>query len=249
VAEETAQEVAGGLAFSYSNVSHRPPARFLTALSHVHAGVRDVQEQVRPYAAWWRERNLRALDAGHPLWVAIGDSLTQGIGASAPHRGWVGQLSERLSAGGWEHGVVNLGVNGARVEDAMERQLPVLGALTAAGRTVGLVTVVIGSNDVVLPRYRRHLVARFAQLLDRLPPGTVVSNLPNSRPEARVADHLLRDRELAGRVVRADTRGQAPGSKRGLLSRDAFHPNDVGYAVIADAFEHALTRRGPLSSD
>src|SRR5213076_2418022 len=30
--------------FTYANVSHRPPARFLTALSHVHRGVRDVQE-------------------------------------------------------------------------------------------------------------------------------------------------------------------------------------------------------------
>ena len=233
-----------GYEFSYSNVSHRPPARFLTALSYVHRGVRDVQDQVRPYAGWWRESNLRALSSGLPLWVAIGDSMTQGIGATAPDRGWVGQLSMRLAARGWEHGIVNLGVNGARVEDALTRQLPVLDSLHAAGQQVALVTVVIGSNDIVLRRHRQHLLDRFGRLLEHLPSGTVVSNLPNGRREARATDRLLREREASGHVVRADTRGLAPASRRGMLASDAFHPNDRGYAVIADAFDRALSRAG-----
>jgi lysophospholipase L1-like esterase len=235
---------AVALEFTYSNVSHRPPARFLTALAHIHHGVRDIQEQVGPYAVWWRDSNLRALTSGLPLWVAMGDSLTQGIGATRPDRGWVGQLSGRLTGRGWDHAVVNLSVNGARVEDAIQRQLPVLRALHSSGHDVALVTVIIGSNDVVVPRYRRHLVSRFAQLLDRLPPGSVVSNLPNGRLEARTADHLLRDRARAGRVVRADSRGEAPPTMRGLLASDGFHPNDRGYAVIADAFDAAVARAG-----
>ena len=38
-----------------------------------------------------------ALAADGPLWVAVGDSMSQGIGASAPDRGWVGQLAEHLA--------------------------------------------------------------------------------------------------------------------------------------------------------
>jgi hypothetical protein len=103
--------------FDYSNRSERPRGPVLSALSTAFPGVRSVQEQVLPYAVWWESHNRVAVGGDGPLWVALGDSMTQGIGASAPDRGWVGQLSERLAVRGWDHRVVNLGVNGARGED------------------------------------------------------------------------------------------------------------------------------------
>jgi hypothetical protein len=42
---------------------------------------------------YWEESNERARSAEGPLWVALGDSTAQGIGASTPDRGYVGQLS------------------------------------------------------------------------------------------------------------------------------------------------------------
>ena len=63
-------------------------------------GGRGGREQTQPYAAAWRHANEAALAADGPLWVAIGDSMTQGIGASAPERGWVGQLAELRERGG-----------------------------------------------------------------------------------------------------------------------------------------------------
>src|SRR6476469_1871327 len=165
--------------FDYSNLSERPRGPVLAALSAAFPGVRAVQEQVLPYAVWWESHNRVAAAGAGPLWVALGDSMTQGIGASAPDRGWVGQLSERLVARGWDHRLVNLGVNGARVEDVLDRQLPTLEALAADGGPAALVTVVIGSNDIVVRRHRRGLAERFGRMLDLLPEHTVVANLPN----------------------------------------------------------------------
>lgn len=227
--------------FDYSNRAVRPRGPVLSALSAAFPGVRAVQEQVEPYAAWWRAHNREAARGSGPLWVALGDSMTLGIGAGAPDLGWVGQLSRRFDERGWHHRVVNLGVNGARVEDLLERQLPALAELTA-DRPAALVTVVVGSNDVVLRRHRRLLVGRFTELLDRLPEGAVVSNLPNPHREARVVDELLRERAAAGRVVLVDMRREGPRSWWGRLASDRFHPNDAGYAEMAAVVERSVDR-------
>jgi acyl-CoA thioesterase I len=48
------------------------------------------------YRRYWEESNENARRADGPLWVAVDDSTAQGIGASAPDRGYVGQLLVRL---------------------------------------------------------------------------------------------------------------------------------------------------------
>lgn len=236
--------------FDYSNRSVRPRGPALSAMSAAFPGIRAVQEQVLPYAVWWESHNRAAAAGAGPLWVALGDSMTQGIGASAPDRGWVGQLSERLATRGWDHRLVNLGVNGARVEDVLERQLPALEALTGTGpsrSSAALVTVVVGSNDVVVRRHRRGLVGRFTELLDRLPDGALVSNLPNPHREARAVDAMLRERADAGRLVLVDMRRDGPRSWRGRLASDKFHPNDRGYADMASVVECAVERADLLA--
>lgn len=226
--------------FDYDNTSARPPGAFMTALSTLLPGVGAVRSQTEPYAAAWRRANAVALAGDGPLWVAIGDSMTQGIGASAPERGWVGQLANHLAAAERPHRVVNLSVTGARVQDALDHQLPALRDLASMGQVPDLVTVVVGSNDVVSPRLRAGLTERFTALLDGLPTGAVVANLPNPHREARRVEALLRQRERAGRLVVADMRAHGPRSWRGKLAADKFHPNDAGYAAMARVFDLAL---------
>ena len=48
------------------------------------------------YRQYWEESNERARRADGPLWVAVGDSTAQGVGALVPDRGYVGQLFVRL---------------------------------------------------------------------------------------------------------------------------------------------------------
>lgn len=232
--------------FEYANLSERPAGPFVSAASRLLRGVREVQDEIGPYAAAWRASNSAALSADladRPLWAVLGDSLSQGIGASAFDRGWVGQLQGRLAVEGPDFRVLNLAVSGARVADLLERQVPALTRLGAAGVTASLATVLIGSNDLVRKRYRLGLADRFQRLLDALPAGTVIGNLPNPRQAAREVNELI-DVAVAERgLVLADLRGGRPGSWRGRLAADHFHPNDLGYAGMAEVFHRAISPR------
>ena len=86
--------------FDYSNLSGRPPGPVLSVAARLLPGVREVQAQVEPYARAWEEHNRAAVQADGPLWVVLGDSMAQGIGASAYDRGWPGQLADRYPTTG-----------------------------------------------------------------------------------------------------------------------------------------------------
>lgn len=220
--------------FEYLNLSGRRPGRIVRIGGRVMPGIARVQADVEPFAAAWRRANLAALDpegphAEQPLWVALGDSLTMGIGASAHDHGWVGRVQRQLARSGHPHRLVNLGVSGARTVDLLERQLPVLESMHA-----DLVTVMVGSNDLMRPRNRRVLVERFAEMVERLPSGAVVTTLPNpSAVAGQVNQTLLEVARRRGLVV-ADLRDARLGSWRGRLAADRFHPNDAGYAAMAE---------------
>jgi lysophospholipase L1-like esterase len=209
----------------------------LSVAARLVPGVRAVQQQVGPFAEAWQRLNEQALRATGPLWVALGDSMTFGLGASAPERGWVGQLADRLAADGHPYRLVNLAFSGARVEDVLERQLP---ALRSLGEQPSLVTVLIGSNDLFRRRYRDALPELYDQMLDQLPDRAVVGTLPNPRPAARAVNERIYRAEQLGHVVVADMIASS-GSWRGKLASDHFHPNDRGYAGIAHTFHAALT--------
>jgi GDSL-like Lipase/Acylhydrolase family len=228
--------------FMYSNLSGREPGRFLQLASRLLPGIGRVQAQVEPYAQAWRESNLRALDGEGPLWVALGDSLTQGIGASAYDRGWVGQLRSRLAEGGRSFRVVNLSVSGSRVDDVLETQMPAFEAMAGAP---DLVTLLIGSNDLFRRGARGSVADRYEHLLRRLPVGTVVGTLPNPSPTARALNQTTLRVAAERDFVVADTR-RDPRTQfwTGKLAADRFHPNDHGYTAVTGVFGDAITRSG-----
>lgn len=224
--------------FQYSNLSGRPSSRLVRTLSRLVRGVREVQDQVVPYAGQWRAANLAALAADGPLWVALGDSMTQGIGASAYDRGWIGQLLATSDA--VPSRLVNLSSSGAKVTDVLDRQLP---AMRSLGVGPALVTVLIGSNDLIRARNRMDFPNLFGRMLDELPAGTVVASLPNpSRAAAAANDRLEQAAGRRGLVV-AELRHRNTGSWKGKLAADHFHPNDLGYAGIAAVFAAAVAGR------
>lgn len=222
--------------FDYSNLSGRPPGRVITLAGRVLPGVRRVQAQVEPYARAWEERNREALASTGPIWVALGDSMAQGIGASAPERGWVGQLARDLP----DHRLVSLSLSGGTVEDVLDLQLPAMDALP---EVPDLVTCLIGSNDLMNPKHRDGVGERYAKLVDRLPPGTVIGNQPGTFDAALEVNDLIDEAVLRRGLVLAELRDPRTRHWRGKLSPDHFHPNDRGYAGIAAVFAEALTRR------
>lgn len=223
--------------FSYSNLLPRPSGRYVTIGGKFIAGIRTVQEQIVPYAEAWQAHNERALQGDAPLWVVLGDSMAQGIGAGSHDRGWVGQLHERLSNAGRHYRLLNLSMSGARMSDVLEHQLPFMESL---GVQPALVTVMIGSNDIFNRKYRSRAVETLDQLLAALPTGTIISNVMGYGTVPIIMDAHLQEALQDRQLTMADMRRNGPVSWRGKFSEDRFHPNEAGYAEIARVFADVL---------
>ena len=129
-----------------------------------------LNETLPVHSLWWR---TRAKDKGELLYAVIGDSAAQGIGASAPHRGYVGILTEHIRlATGRSVRVVNLSVSGATVKLAVRDQLPKFVTLTP-----DIVTVAIGANDIALWD-AAVFEAGIRQIFQALPSHALVADLP-----------------------------------------------------------------------
>lgn len=231
----------------YDNRTGRPPGRGLQVLGWFLPGVRSVQRHVSPYADAWVAHNRAVLTTSGTdtrRWYVLGDSMSQSVGATRWDRGWVHQLLERLHAGGRDVTPVNLSATGAVLADLHDRQVPLLEQLLADDPRgdEALVTVLAGSNDLFNSRHRPHLAERFAGLLDLLPHGSVVSTLPQPRAAARSANTHIWAAADAGRIRVVDMVTAGPRTWVGKVAADRFHPNDRGYAALADAFEPVVRR-------
>ncbi|MFO7689056.1 MAG: SGNH/GDSL hydrolase family protein [Cryobacterium sp.] len=238
----------------------RPLAVFLTAAASTAAlgaaavfNYRGFQRRLATGAAalndtlpvnslWWRSR---ARLKGELLYVAIGDSAAQGIGATSPDRGYVGLLADQLRLRtGRTVRVVNLSVSGATAALAVRDQLPRFRSLSP-----DLVTVAIGANDIA-QWDAAAFDAEIATLFAALPGHALVADLPcfhlphNERKVAE-ANALLRARAaqhgLTVVALHATTKRSGLRSIATHVATDLFHPNDRGYRVWADAFQPSLT--------
>lgn len=206
---------------------------------------------IEPRSDYWAER---AQQPGDVAYLALGDSLSQGIGSSSPDTSFVsvlaGDLSERT---GRQVRVVNLSVTGATTAELVRDQLPtfvdVLAELEADGVPAGLVTVCIGANDAGTTSaqdYRRDL----RTVLDVLPPGSYVTDVPdfNGGPRVGPAAELaaVAREEVAARQdlvlvpLEAATGEQSTADYAG----DFFHPSDQGYQRYVRVFRETIRSTG-----
>jgi lysophospholipase L1-like esterase len=235
-----------GARFTYENVTGRPSGRFISTASRIIPGVGFVHRQIAPYARAWRAANLVALTRPGPRWIVLGDSMSQSVGATSFDAGWVNQVHERL-APDVDYAVINLAASGALVSDVLETQLPAWRSLpprTDDDPRPDLVTVLIGSNDLLRKQHRLELPAAVNKLLNALPSGSVVATMPQPRRAAEEVNTLIERARTKQGIVVANMRS-GPGSVsawRGKLAEDHFHPNNLGYARIADVFYQAISR-------
>ncbi len=124
------------------------------------------------FASHWQLHNDRIAAESGPLWVVLGDSTAQGLGAPGPESGYVGQvLAELRERTGQRWRVLNLSTSGALIRDVLQYQLPRLPAAP------DLVTCGIGANDILYTAPSR-LFADLRTLIATLPEQTVVLDLP-----------------------------------------------------------------------
>jgi acyl-CoA thioesterase-1 len=199
--------------------------------------------------------HARADEARAPFtYVAIGASDGVGVGARDPEaEGWVPRLGVSL---GPQTRVVNLGVSGSTLEQALSEQLG-----PALDVHADLVTVWLAVNDlnarVPLETYR----AELDQLLSALQPMKTcvlvgnVPDLPRTPAYSSVDPDQLRavirqwnaviasvSADHGAKVVDLAARWQEISDHPEYISADGFHPSSDGYAVLAQIFEDTYHR-------
>ena len=135
-------------------------------------GVAAMRGDCAAFASHWEVHNSRTLTETGPLWVVLGDSTAQGLGAPSPDGGYVGQvLAELRQRTGQRWRVLNLSTSGALIRDVRQDQLPRLPAAP------DLVTCGIGVNDILYTTPSR-LFDDLRALVGALPEETVILDLP-----------------------------------------------------------------------
>jgi acyl-CoA thioesterase-1 len=211
-------------------------------------GIATVRADRAPFAEYWQLRNEWALAGTGPLWVALGDSAAQGLGAAHPQEGYVGQAHAHLvHRTGQPWRVLNLSCSGATIPDVLQEQLPRLATLP---RAPALVTCGVGVNDLFrtpLPKVR----AQLRTLIEALPGNAVMLDIPLPRGRWRIGRLAVPVVARANSAIYAAARTRrlpvahvsrhftAPWS--GKFGPDDFHPNDVGYRDWCRALVQAVS--------
>ncbi|NGO08251.1 SGNH/GDSL hydrolase family protein [Streptomyces sp. HC44] len=186
--------------------------------------------------------------------VALGDSLTEGVGDPVGEgwRGWAALLADGLAPADAPVEFVNFAVSGAQTRDVLERQTP-----AALAVRPDVASVVIGVNDTLRCTFDIHAVAarldevyaaftgQGAVLLTAcLPDPGAMLGLPGAlaRPLARrqravnAVVHALSERYGA---VHLHASQGAWLTDRAMWSADRLHPGERGHRQLAVRF-HAL---------
>ncbi|MBE3559450.1 MAG: SGNH/GDSL hydrolase family protein [Ktedonobacteraceae bacterium] len=191
------------------------------------------------------------------VYVAIGASDTFGYGTSDPYReNWASDLAGKLGA---RYRLVNLGVPGIRMQEALKVELPV-----ALDARPDLVTIWLAVNDIInkvpVENYTRGLDTMLSRLRAAKPQMRIaVANVPDltllpyfikqpsfdrqalqSRIQAyntAIAATALRYQAI---LVDLSARTYDIKNHPEYVSQDGLHPTAAGYARLAEVFYQAL---------
>ena len=164
-------------------------------------------------------------------WVAFGDSLTAGYGSEKAGADYPTQLGQRLGVL-----IQNLGVPGETSADGLKRLEDV------AALQPRVVLLCFGGNDVLQSVPRDRMFANLGAIIDRLQARGAFVVLIGIRGAS-----LMGDGNADGfkKLAEAKEVKHIPNLLDGLISQPSFmsdyvHPNDAGYAKIAERLEKEL---------
>ncbi len=193
---------------------------------------------------------------GPVTYVALGASDAVGVGSSQPaSQGYVPLLAQKLPQG--SH-LVNLGVSGIHLHEALNEELPL--ALSTAPK---LITIWLVANDFVANVPYASYMQDLDTLLSRLRAGTqariALANLPdltllpafgklNAQQKAAMVSSIKRWNtaiaQMAARyhVTLVDLQDQDSliTAHPEYVSGDGFHPSAAGYVQLANLFWQAI---------
>jgi acyl-CoA thioesterase I len=208
-------------------------------------GVTAMREDCAAFARHWQRHNDRVLSLDGPLWVALGDSTAQGLGAVSPDGGYVGQvLTELRQRTGRPWRVLNLSVSGALTRDVIAAQLPRIPS------GADLVTCGIGVNDILYTSPAK-LFADLRALAGAVPDQTVLLDLPlpagcwgflgrASVPYVTRINRTIHQAAAVRGLPVAEVSAHFTPPWTGKFASDCFHPSQQGYRDWARALLAAV---------
>jgi lysophospholipase L1-like esterase len=202
---------------------------------------------------------LQQAPAARQIYVAIGASDTYGIGSDDPdEQNWPADLTRLL---GHNTRMINLGVPSIDAHQALNVELPV-----ALDAHPDLVTIWLAVNDladqVPVNSYAQDLNTLLSRLHSELPHARIaVANVPDLSYLPRFANvnHQSLEQQIqaynaviATIVARyQDTLvdlyhlANQLASHPEYISSDGFHPNTLGYEIVAQVFYQVLQKNSP----
>jgi acyl-CoA thioesterase I len=196
------------------------------------------------------------IPAGPITYVALGASDAVGVGSSRPgSQGYVPLVATHLPRG--SH-LLNLGISGIHLHDALAQELPI-----ALSTSPELVTVWLVANDFVgnvpYDAYMLDLNTLLRQLHTNTRASLVMANLPDltrlpafaNQTSAQKAQMLAKIKlwnvgiaATAARygvtLVDLFNRGSQLTAHPEYISGDGFHPSPAGYVQLANLFWQAI---------
>jgi acyl-CoA thioesterase-1 len=209
-------------------------------------GVNAMREDCAAFARHWAAHNDQVAAEDGPLWVVLGDSTAQGLGAPTPAGGYVGQVLAALrEQTGQPWRVLNLSVSGSLTRDVAGTQLPRI----AAGAS--LVTCGVGVNDILYTSPAK-LFAELRALIAALPGDTVLLDLPlpagcwgflgrASVPYVNRINRTIHQAAAARGLPVAAISAHFRPPWAGKFASDCFHPSQDGYRDWARALLATVT--------
>lgn len=228
----------------------RTPGVLSRTLSRFSDSVRYVEAQREPHARFWDEWNDSAINEDGPLWVALGDSTSQGIGAPDPNDSWVPRMLERVrQETGEPWRVINLSVTGAKLGDILHQQLPRVADLRDRGHAPALVSHLAGANDMISLGSWLSTPYTIRNVLDALPSHSVVARVGDPFPKggfmARTVNKVIEE-QAAKRPFHLFWPWMWPS--RDGLAEDKWHPGPTGYGYMVELIWEPLQRALQASS-
>jgi len=199
-------------------------------------GLYRLKMSVSEYKQYWKNR---AQQEGEIVYVALGDSAAQSVGASRAELGYVGLLTSHIEqATNKKVRVVNLSVSGAKVKDVLAEQLPQVKSYKP-----DIITVEIGGNNVASGFDAQTFKKEYTELAGVLPRGTIVSNIPYFGGRIRNNDQAIEASKIIETLasehnldfVDLQTPTKANQSYLNYAS-DLFHPSDRSYRLWEQEF-------------
>lgn len=198
----------------------------------------ELATQTARYHGFWQRHNQETLSSSRVesvRYYALGDSTAQGIGASSPTNSYPMLVADVLSEKHGDVELINLSKSGAKVNDVLTEQVPVMKSLGVKENSV--VTVSVGANDMASfdkVKFEKDM----DELMQQLPKQTIVADIPsfaggrNAKLERNVLEAneilvRLSDKHGLKRALLYDKTSSNQGFR--MVAIDRFHPSNKGY--------------------